>query len=743
MAQCDAPMWAGLMAAFFNSQLDFIFFFYGLAFILLGTVCFAIARGGSSNTRWQVLGLFAYIHGLGEWLDLTALVIGDTPIFAAVRTAIMAVSYAFLLEFPRLEAVRLGYKLPGRWIHAVLLLIVVGAGAIDGGNVANAIARYILGLPGALGTAAVFTLQVRSSSDPRCRWAMFAAIGFALYAIAAGVIVPAGPWWPASAINLDAFVRLTGIPIQFVRGMLACWIAFCIWAFWGHQLIRDVASAQFTRFMHRQFVLMLSAMVFIAAVGWMLTEYLGQIQKQNVQTEARSELDLIVSRLTGETAIVDGMAKTLAGSPSVRALLSDGSIRDDAVNALVNLHVEASGAKFGYILDRSGALVASGGAGVRGHDISEMRSSSYFRRSLAGEAGHLYIRDATSGDSYYFASYPVRGQNGEVIGVAVLQRSLRAFESDLMLFDRPVFVVNADGIVMLTNRPDMMLRALWPLSSPPRHGLTGPFAALNEKPLLASEVASDTWVTIGGARDYIRRQPIARSDWSLVLLTVPRGLLPSRVLGIIITLQMATLALAYLVGRQRWVQDNILLGKQRELEEVARSLDEQATTDPLTGLYNRLKLNQQLAIEMMRAERYKVPLSLVLFDIDNFKRVNDSYGHQVGDQVLIDVSHFVRANIRDCDLLARWGGEEFVIVVPGSGAKMTCLMAQKLRDGVEAFHFDAVGTVTCSFGVAQYESGDTAETLIARADTALYLAKVKGRNRVEVAAVRDRIESAA
>jgi diguanylate cyclase (GGDEF)-like protein len=732
------------MAAFLNMQLDFIFFFYGLAFILLGTVCFAIARGGSSNTPWQVLGLFSYIHGLGEWLDLTALVTGDTPVFAAARTAVMAVSYVFLLEFPRLEAIRLGYRLPGRWIYAPLLLVAMIAGASGGLNVANAVVRYIVGFPGALGTAAVFAIHLRSSSDPGRRWAMFAAIGFALYAVAAGLIVPAAPFWPASTINQDAFIRLTEVPIQLVRGLLACGLAFCIWAFWGQQLIRDVASAQFTRFMHRQFVWMLSAMALILVVGWTLTQYLGEVYKQNVQAEARGDLELIASRLAGETAIVEGMVKALAGAPSVQAVLSGNNIRDDGVNAVVALHVEASGSKLGYILDHSGRVITSfGREEALGRGMADLQSSAYFRRSLAGEAGYLYAYDAASGERYYFASYPVRGQKGEVIGMAVLQRSLDTFESDLMLFDRPVFMIDSHGMVALTNRPAMMLRTLWPLSSPMQQRLKRLFGTPDDKPLLPREVLNDAWATVGSTRDYVRRQPIRHSDWSLVLLTEPSGIFASRVLGIIITLQMATLALAYLVGRQRWVHDNIQLGKRQELEEVARHLDEKATTDTLTGQYNRLKLNQELEIEMMRAARYKAPLSLVLFDIDNFKRVNDSHGHQIGDRVLIDVSRFVSAHIRNIDLLARWGGEEFIILVPGSDGEMTCRMAQKLRDGVEAFDFGAAGIVTCSFGIAQYESGDTAETLIARADGALYRAKMKGRNRVELAKRRDQIGSAA
>jgi diguanylate cyclase (GGDEF)-like protein len=133
--------------------------------------------------------------------------------------------------------------------------------------------------------------------------------------------------------------------------------------------------------------------------------------------------------------------------------------------------------------------------------------------------------------------------------------------------------------------------------------------------------------------------------------------------------------------------------------------------------------------------RYETPLSVVLYDVDNFKVVNDTHGHQFGDKVLVQLSRFVPSLLRSTDLLARWGGEEFVILTPGSDGGMAYRAAEKLRSAIEQVKFDEIGTVTCSFGVAQYVYGDTAETLISRADDALYLAKLNGRNRVELASL--------
>ena len=723
------------MAVFFSTQLDFIFFFYGLAFILLGSVCLAIASGSRQGPPWLVLGSFAFLHGAGEWLDLLALIVGDTPAFAVTRTALMTVSFMVLLEFARLEAVRLGLKALGRWIYVPLLLLVILGAFVGGLNGANAFARYAFGLTGAMATSVVLAFYIRGASPAEERWIFSAVLGFALYAVAAGAIVPATPFWPGDVINYNSFVHLTGMPIQFVRGVLACWVAFAIWGFWGQRLMLDVASPRYSKFMQKQFVWTIVAMSTVLVFGWVLTEYLGGIYKQNVQEQALGDLDLIASHLAGETATVDGMVKALAGDRSVRSLLGDDDKRDDVrVNSVLSLDTEASGARDGYILDRSGTVVASYKRAEGAHlGAGNYGASSYFQKSMAGEAGYHFAVDAEGKERDYYVSYPVRGEDAEVVGVAVLKKSLDVFETDLRRFDRSFFLIDPHGIVVVTNRPNMLFRTLWPLSAGVPPTLSRQFGMLNNTPMLAQEIVGSSWVMVDGARDYVQRRNINHSDWSLVTLTAPRGFFASRGLGIIITLQMATLALIYLVGRERRIHDNVQRQNWSELEDLARNLDYRAGTDPLTGLFNRRKFDEKLAIEILRAQRYKTPLSLILYDIDYFKLINDTHGHQVGDKVLIDLSRLVAARIRQNDVLARWGGEEFVILVPESSAKMARELAENLREAVQALIFDYSITVTCSFGVAEFEIGDTVETLVARADAAMYRAKMNGRNRVELA----------
>jgi|SRR5450830_89682 len=156
-----------------------------------------------------------------------------------------------------------------------------------------------------------------------------------------------------------------------------------------------------------------------------------------------------------------------------------------------------------------------------------------------------------------------------------------------------------------------------------------------------------------------------------------------------------------------------------------------ATTDSLTGIANRREFSSILASEVDRAKRYGAPLSLIMYDIDYFKRVNDTFGHSVGDYILQALIGMVQENIRANDVSARWGGEEFMVLMPQSGIEAARTAAEKLRVAIAEHQFDKVGRLTVSFGVAEFEPQDDFNSLLKRVDDALYLAKERGRNRVE------------
>ena len=183
------------------------------------------------------------------------------------------------------------------------------------------------------------------------------------------------------------------------------------------------------------------------------------------------------------------------------------------------------------------------------------------------------------------------------------------------------------------------------------------------------------------------------------------------------------IAVLYLVARM----------KERYISQtaVADDMSKLAMIDSLTQVDNRRLLSQLLEEEVRRVDRYNLPLSIMLFDLDWFKKINDTLGHNTGDKVLQEVAQLLRQNLRTSDPFGRWGGDEFLCLAINSNGDQAVELAERLREALQQHPFSVVKQVTASFGITTYQKGDTPETLIRRADLGLYKAKAGGRNRVE------------
>jgi len=175
---------------------------------------------------------------------------------------------------------------------------------------------------------------------------------------------------------------------------------------------------------------------------------------------------------------------------------------------------------------------------------------------------------------------------------------------------------------------------------------------------------------------------------------------------------------------------NELTKKNQQLEKKIIEIESISNIDPLTKVANRKYFESELHKEITRANRYHHPLTLAMFDLDDFKEINDKYGHKVGDGILCSIAELVINNIRDMDLFARWGGDEFVIIFPELSKKQAHQTSEKLRAIISGHQTTANVAMTCSFGVAQYQKGDSINDLFQRVDKLLYISKQRGRNQV-------------
>ncbi|MDA0364691.1 MAG: GGDEF domain-containing protein [Chloroflexi bacterium] len=227
------------------------------------------------------------------------------------------------------------------------------------------------------------------------------------------------------------------------------------------------------------------------------------------------------------------------------------------------------------------------------------------------------------------------------------------------------------------------------------------------------------------------------AEWGRTFVAVPLGAWALAGLALAVGLLVQLL----LNGHDSVLRERRLVQTSAALREATAQLEHLATTDPLTGILNRRAFFDRFAAELRRSQRYGRSLAVVMFDLDGFKDMNDRWGHPFGDFVLAETTRIVTENLRDSDVVARYGGEEIVLLLPETTSEQAQAVAEKLREAIAEHPFrlpggqpDDVAQITVSAGVASVPLSEALAVgdLIGRADRALYVAKRSGKNRVVV-----------
>ena len=402
------------------------------------------------------------------------------------------------------------------------------------------------------------------------------------------------------------------------------------------------------------------------------------------------------------------------------------SRKDDAVDVVAS----GQAGRVAYLLDPAGVTVAASNRAEPDSFVGKNYSvRPYFRDAIGGYPGRFAGLGLTSRAPGFYASQPIRDAAGGISGVAVVKKTLAAGSLGPNGADTS-FLVATDGSIVLAGSSRFAGRPLWVQEA----RVDSKAAAQDRAPVLDHPVSGNDWVLLDGERYIASRRPIPGTDWSVVTLKKEAAQIVNRFLGIAITFLLSIVIVTYFVAAQRqYGAESRLAERHREAEGRARTMARRADTDALTGILNRAGFNEAFSREFSRARRYHQPLSLVLLDLDHFKNVNDGHGHPAGDKVLEGTARLLESRVRESDLVARWGGEEFAILAPMTEAEGAVLLAEKMRGLMEVTQFGPVGAVTGSFGVAEMRPDDTVEAMLHRVDEALYSAKDSGRNQVRCA----------
>jgi diguanylate cyclase (GGDEF)-like protein len=261
---------------FFQSQMDYILFFYGLAFLILAAISFTV-RERESPLFWFLLGLFGLTHGLSEWLDLVAFALGDAPLFSAFRTLLMIVSFVFLFEFGRRSLAAVEKISVGKWIYIPISFLVF-YGSREGWTGVNAMARYGLGLTGGLLSSLAIYLACWKDNEKVNRTLLAGSLALGLYTLSTGIIVPSASFFPARFINYSTFSAFFGFPVQLARGIFALCAATALW-FFAQQSYSQGLEEQYRRSRKGFSIITALVTIILLAIGWGATELVGRFHE--------------------------------------------------------------------------------------------------------------------------------------------------------------------------------------------------------------------------------------------------------------------------------------------------------------------------------------------------------------------------------------------------------------------------------------------------------------------------------
>lgn len=513
------------------------------------------------------------------------------------------------------------------------------------------------------------------------------------------------------------------------------------------------------------------AVTAVAAAGYFSFSLSREDGLDDLRDEADSRLAILTTALFAPADKYSYLPEVLAVHPALESLLrrKDDPARVRQANALLEQLNRTAGSADIYVLDDKGMVVAASNWNQPSSFVGQNYAfRPYFQTAMMAGSGRFYGVGTTTMVPGYYISQAIMLDRAAA-GVVVVKVDLSRLDESWTRgrSKDEITVADANGVIFLSSRAEWKYRPMLPLSAQAMEQLrkTHQYDTVLREPLKIAvharlgpneQLVGITQLARDGrgeeeARYMLRSGRIDGSDWTVNVL-VPTAEIDTRVARIAIisagTLAFALLAVLYVWQFSHRIKEReksrhalelahgALEQKHSELQKMTEELRIASITDPLTGAYNRRFFFEAVHKLVSASNRHRFALSIVTIDVDHFKRINDFYGHPAGDAVLRELTKTCKEALRDADVFARFGGEEFIMALPNSDTEAAQLVAERLRARVSERTIDLRGQllrITISCGVSQYKPQEPGiDDTLKRADEALYVAKKSGRNHVVV-----------
>jgi PAS domain S-box-containing protein len=645
----------------FQGQMDFIFFFKGLAFFLVLAVSFLFRRESSQRLPWRWFGLFALAQGIAAWLSLAAMNFGNSPYLLITGEILQIVSWIFLAEFGRSGVSRVMGRDSGLWLIA-LLLMLTALGGLRGWTGIELTSRYALGLIGGLWAAAALFMEGRSFPVKERGGSLTAGISVALYALSIALFRPSHLAAPGSFFTEDAFMQFTGIPLIFCQALLAFGMAAGIYGFlsWRHK----VDDSPETRYRSRYMFAMLTTLAIILGLGSILTLYLGDWahkRHERVKAEAQEFATIVVGRLNTEFKRMEEGDSSLADTSWLPQALQYRDPEDmSRINGLLDHYRENLNASVCYIMNSSGTTVASSNRNAPDSFVGKNYGfRPYFKQAMAGKVGRYFAMGVTSKVPGYYVSHLIRDpRRRNFKAVAVVKVTLTNIAKELQAAgdkgNSIIALADPRGVVFLSSQPDMIFKSLWPVAEKDLADLKEQYGKDNYDAIFPEKIGDGSKVDYGGKHYLGSFAGTIHAGWSVFYFRPIELVGAYRLTGIAVACVLALLALAVL-GTNFYLKESTVAtaGRFRAMFDAAPEAI--GVIDPETLQF--VEANRSLAVQLGYNQKELLSLKLDRLISQKPQEIHDQLGEiqPEGEPVRLEWRARKKdGNLIDLEIIGSW-----------------------------------------------------------------------------------------
>ncbi len=553
---------AGPISNLFQGQLDYVFFFQGLAFLLIAVVCLFFRGRHNQRLPWFWFGIFGLTQGLAAWIQLLAISLGAQAMLQVLAAGLKLVSLICLTEFGRAGFSRTRGQDGGWWL-LTLLLMITGLGGLKGWPGIQIAGGYALGLVGGMWASAALMTADREACHPSSRWVASVCLGLLMLTIA--LFPVPSRLFPASVLNQDVFFNWTGLPLAFCQGLLAFGLAAGIYGFLplGEQTEAGTVSRYRSQYMNG----LLLTLALILGLGSMLTQYLGETALEKIKTDADEYSSIVVSRLNTEFKRLEDAVRAMAESPWVTPVLIRRSAESlENANTALDRYKEAVDASVCYLLDRKGKTLASSNRRAPDSFVGHSYAfRPYFTQAINGAIGRYFAVGVTSNIPGYYVSYPVQAPIDNVArGVAVIKVTLENVTKELQAAVQKghslICLADPHGVIFLSSQPELVFKALWPTTEQDRAALLQQFGKDWFPAIFGSKITDGEQVQLNGQQYLTSFAGTIHAGWSVYFFRPIERVSIYRLTGITGAALLSLLALLFW-GSNFYVRERAALSR--------------------------------------------------------------------------------------------------------------------------------------------------------------------------------------